>query len=253
MNFKEYSYILLENKKQAEQLVQQGKLSFHDFQSILTIDPTSIKKFTGWMAKQWALGQINNIDKLRNTIEEYNTFLNKGKIKQKDIYQFKTFNDLKQVIDKLNQSGEGISIGELEKNYEIVRDDEDLYVVVPHTHEASRKLGLSQFAFRDCGEGKDSAWCTTYKAPDHFNDYYFINNVTFYYIKVKSQKLIEQLKKQGYGPQYTIVAIAVLPEDLAQKAKRKGYSDMDMDAYDGRDKQFTGLKLQKYLEIIGLK
>lgn len=48
MQFKEY-IIIAENKKQAELLVQQGKLSQEDLQTILSVDPTPTKKFTGWM------------------------------------------------------------------------------------------------------------------------------------------------------------------------------------------------------------
>ena len=44
------------------------------------------------------------------------------------------------------------------------------------------------------GGGKDSAWCTTYKAPDHFNSYYFSQGITLYYIRVKSPELIEKVK-----------------------------------------------------------
>ena len=114
----------------------------------------------------------------------------KGKAKTKDINQFKSFKYLKSEVDNINQSGDNLSVKDLEKDYDVVLDNEDVLIMSPHTHEASRKLGLTHFAFRDCDNGKDSAWCTTYKAPDHFNDYYYSNNVTFYYIKVKSQRII---------------------------------------------------------------
>jgi len=126
----------------------------------------------GWMAKQWVNKTVTDIDDLKNTIEEYNTFLEKGKTKTKDINQFKLFSDLYNEVDQLNQTGEGTSLKDLESDYDTVLDNSDLLIMSPHTHEASRKLGLSYFAFRDCeGGGKDSAWCTTYRAPNHFNDY----------------------------------------------------------------------------------
>jgi hypothetical protein len=217
----------------------------------LQIDPTSTKKYTGWMAKQWVLNQIRDVDTLRNTIEEFNSFLIKGKTKNKDIYQYKTFKDLRDEVTKLNQTGEGVSVKDLESDYDVVRDDEDLYIAVPHTHEASRKLGLSKFAFRDCEEGKDSSWCTTYKAPDHFNQYYYEHNVTFYYVLVKSDRLKQMLKQNNFEEKHFVVALAVHPEDLSKKASEKGYSNID--GYDGLDKQFSGKKLQKYLKILGLK
>jgi archaellum component FlaC len=247
----EEAFLLTEKIATAKNFVQQGKLSQDDFDAIVNADPTKQKKYVGWLSNQWVNKNVTDIDTLRNTIEEYDSFANRGKVKNKDIYQYKTFSDLKTEIDHLNETGQDISVKDLENDYEVIRDDNNLLIMSPHTHEASRKLGLSHFAYRDCGEGrKDSSWCTTYKAPNHFNDYYYTHNVTFYYIKVKSQNIIKQLKENGFGPEYTVVAIAVLDQNTSQRAAESGYANMD--AYDGNDKQFTGKKLKKYLDIIGI-
>lgn len=248
----EEAVFLVEKIATAKIFVQQGKLSQEDYDKIVNADPTKQKKYVGWMSNQWVNKNVTDIDTLRNTIEEYDSFANRGKVKNKDIYQYKTFNDLKTEIDHLNETGQDISVKDLENDYEIIRDDENLLIMSPHTHEASRKLGLSYFAYRDCGDNKkDSSWCTTYKAPNHFNDYYYKHNVTFYYVKIKSPELIEKLKSNMFGAEYTVVAIAVLDVDTSEKASQKGYANMD--AYDGNDKQFKGEKLKKYLNIIGLK
>ena len=103
-------------------------------------------------------------------------------------------------------------------------------------------LGLSKFAFRDCeGGGKDSAWCTTYKAPDHFNDYYYTHNVTFYYVRVKSPEMIAKLK-QAFPKKYKVmevVALAVL-------------NDGQIDGYDGLDKQISSKDIKIFTDIIGI-
>jgi hypothetical protein len=112
----------------------------------------------------------------------------------------------------------------------------------PHTHEASRKLGLSHFSFRDCGNGKkDSAWCTTFKSPDHFNDYYYKNNVTFYYIKVKSPQMIEKLKESfpNRWEKMVVVALAVL-------------SNGTIDGYNGSDLQINSKDIQTFISILNL-
>lgn len=239
---KENRKYILENVKQARQYVQSGKLSSEDLETLIKIDPTPTRKFVGWMAKQWVLGNVTDIDKLRNTIEEYNTFLEKGKAKTKDIYRFKSFKDLDAEVDQINKTGEGISIKDLESDYDTVIDNKDLLITSPHTHEASRKLGLSQFAFRDCGDGtKDSAWCTTYKAPDHFNDYYYNNNVTFYYVRVKSKQMMEQLKKAfpNRWKSLVVVALTVL-------------EDGKIDGYDGLDNQMNSKDIQTFTNIIGI-
>lgn len=233
---------VLENTKQAKQYVQSGKLSQDELKKLIEIDPTPTRKFVGWMAKQWVLGNVTDIDDLRNTIEEFNTFLEKGKTKTKDLYQVKSFQDLAAEVDQINKSGEGISNKELESDYDTVVDNSDLLIMSPHNHEASRKLGLSHFAFRDCEDGtKDSSWCTTYKAPDHFNDYYYKKNVTFYYIKVKSQQMVAQLK-QAFPKRWKnmiVVALAVLDNGK-------------IDGYDGLDKQISAKDIKTFTNIIGI-
>ena len=238
---KENKQFILENVKQAKQYVQSGKLSEEDLKKLVEIDPSPTKKFVGWLAKIW-INEKPDFDDLRNTIEEYNVFLEKGKTKTKDIYQFKSFKDLHTEVNNINKSGEGVSVKDLESDYDVVLDNSDLLIMSPHTHEASRKLGLSHFAFRDCGDGtKDSSWCTTYKAPDHFNSYYYRNNVTFYYIKVKSQEMVSQLK-QAFPKRWKnliVVALAVM-----DKGK--------IDGYDGLDKQISSKDIKTFTNIIGI-
>jgi hypothetical protein len=233
---------ILENVKLGKQYVFQGKLSEEDLKKLIEIDPTPTRKFVGWMAKQWINKTITDIDDLRNNIEEYNTFLNKGKAKTKDINQFKSFSDLKSEVTQINTSGEAVSSKDLESDYETIIDTPDLLIMSPHTHEASRKLGLSQFAFRDCGDGgKDSSWCTTYKASDHFNDYYYTNNVTFYYIKIKSPSMINKLEKifPKTWKNMIVVALAVM-------------QDGQIDGYDGLDKQISSENIKKFTDLIGI-
>lgn len=236
--YKKDKGLVLENVKQAKQYLQQGTLSQEDFENLVrSINP----KYIGWAAKIW-IDEKPDFDDLRNTVEEYDTFLKKGKAKTKDIYQFKSFKDLKAEIDDLNKTGSGLSLKDLESDYELIRDDQDLLIKVPHTHEASRKLGLTDFAFRDCGDDKkDSAWCTTYKAPDHFNDYYYRRTVTFYYIKVRSKELIQALKEAFKTNWRSYVVTALVVDE-----------DGGIDGYTGLDKQMKSEDIQKYTKILGL-
>jgi hypothetical protein len=238
---RENKVTILENVKLGKQYVQQGKLSEEDLKKLIEIDPTPQKKYVGWMSKIW-ITEKPDLDVLRNTVEEYNTFLNKDKAKTKDINKFKSFKALHDEVDQINQSGEGVSVKDLENDYDTVIDNDRLLIMSPHTHEASRKLGLSHFSFRDCKGGKDSAWCTTYKAPDHFNDYYYTNNVTFYYIRVKSPELIQKLK-EAFPRMYKeleVVALAVLDNG-------------EIDGYDGLDRQMSSKDIKIFTNIIGIK
>jgi len=236
--------LILENVKQAKQYAASGKLSDEELKTFIERDPSKSKKYVGWMAKMWITDRnsIEDVHELSSYISEYDSFAQRNKVKTKDINQFKNYNDFKKEVDELNASGADVSNAELEKDYEIVRDDDKMIIAVPHTHEASRKLGLSTFAFRDCGDGeKDSSWCTTYKAPNHFNDYYYQQNVTFYYVKVKSKELIMKLK-EAFPENYKnliVVALAIL--DGGQ-----------IDAYDGLDKQLSQSNIQQYIKILGI-
>lgn len=234
---------LLENMKQAKTYLDKGTLSKENLERLINIDPTSTRKFVGWMAKQLIKKSVTDWDILKSTIEEYNTFLEKGKAKTKDINQFKTFQDLEKEVEYLNQSGEGVSVKDLESDYDTVLDNSDLLIMSPHTHEASRKIGLKYFSYRDCEDGsKDSAWCTTYKTSSHFNSYYYNNDVTFYYIRIKSESLMSELKQAfgERGDRLVVVALAVLEGG-------------EIDGYDGLDKQMSEEDISKYTGIIGIK
>jgi hypothetical protein len=246
--------ILLENTPQQnfKLLLKNNKIDLKTAKEIKDIDPHPKKAFSFWMALQWISKQVTDKDELRNNMEEFYSFFSKGQTTIKDINEFKTFSQLKDEVTKLNNSASAVSNSDLESDYDTIVDDDNLLIMVPHTHESSRKLGLSHFKYRDCEDGlKDSSWCTTYKAPNHFNDYYYKNNVTFYYIKVKSQQLIEKLEAEGYGPEFVVVAIAIYSDEDSQKLSDAGHSRRE--AYDATDKQFKDFKLDNYLEIIGVE
>lgn len=245
--FKNENSTIVENKRQAELYVTRGKLSDDDFQKLLNIDPTKQKKYVGWMSKQWiSKDRKFSIDDLRNTIEEYDVFLNKGKVKTKDINVFKTFEDLSSEVKVLNDTGEGLSDTDKENDYETIVDNNDILVICPHTHEASRKLGLTTFKYRDCGDGnKDSSWCTTYKTSDHWNSYYLKSNATFYYFLIRSDVLMKKLETSFplTGKNMRVVALAVL-------------SDGKIDGYDGLDNRLDSgtsqSNVDKFRKIVGV-
>ena len=244
MNYTDYyTHLIQENRKQAKELVVQGKLSPTDFEEIVRIDPSPTKKYTGWLARQWVnktTSGIQSIDNLRNTIEEYDAFVTSGKAKTKDIFQFKSFADLKKEVDELNASGVE-SKSELRDDYEIVTDDDKVLIAVPHSHEASRYLGLSKFTYRDCeGGGKDSAWCTTYKAPDHFHNYYYKQGITLYYVRVKNESIINALKTAFPDKEGAMVIVALLVNKNGKL----------FDGYDANDNQLNTKQIATFRQIV---
>ena len=129
---KKNKQFILENVKQAKQYVESEKLSQDELNKLIEVDPTPTRKFVGWMAKQWVNKTVTDIDDLRNTIEEYNVFLEKGKAKTKDIYQFKSFRDLQSEVDQINKSGDNVSVRDLESDFDVIIDNSDLYIASPH-------------------------------------------------------------------------------------------------------------------------
>ena len=237
-----YTHLIQENRKVAKELVVQGKLSPEEFELLQTIDPSQTKKYMGWMAKQWVAKNVTDIDQLRNKIEEYDAFVKSGKAKTKDIFQFKSFADLKKEVDELNAMGSE-SKSELRDDYEIVRDDDMVLIAVPHSHESSRYLGLSKFSYRDCeGGGKDSAWCTTYKAPDHFHNYYYKQGITLYYVKVKNESIIDALKTAFPDKEGAMVVVALLVNKNGKL----------FDGYDANDNQLNTKQIATFRQIVGI-
>ena len=135
----------------------------------------------------------------------------------------------------------GKSAKDLESDFETIVDNENVIIQVPHTHAASRKLGLSTYAYRECkGGGKDSAWCTTHGSPEYFKDYYHKDNKTLYYIKVKSPEIIQQL--QTLGLKHLVVSAVVVND-----------KNKISNVFDGRDEAIPTYLYTHYLEkVLGL-
>jgi len=122
------------------------------------------------------------------------------------------------------------------RNFEVITDTDDLYIAVPHSHAASRKLGQSKFMYK----GRSSKWPITRKSPDAFNRYYLEHEVTFYFIKAKGEnieKLKEKFPKEWEG--LTIVAIT------SKNGKLTGYT--------GDATMISSKDLSTYLKILELE
>jgi hypothetical protein len=219
--------LFCESLKQGKEYLKQGKIEQSVLDEIVTIDPTKNNKYVGWLCKQY-INEPFDISSMKSYIEEYDVLVNKKSINA-DINSFKSINVFKEEIDKVN-STRSASLKELSNDYDVILDNDVMYIVRPNSYEASRKLGLSTFAHRNNEKSgnKDSAWCTTYSNSSHWNDYYYGNNVTFYYVKIKEENLIEHLnskyKTNSTTCDLTVFAVAVL-------------EDGTLDIYDANDAQ----------------
>jgi len=262
--------VITESRREAKQLLQQGKLNKQEFDTIVGIDPTEQKKYTGWLARIYVKGEEQNIDNLRNTIEEFDAFVRRGLIKDQksNIQSYKSFKDLYNVVNELNKTETTASKSELSGDFDVIVDNDDIRIVVPYTHEASRKLGLTPieqggFAFRECEDGgKDSAWCTTYSTSTHWDDYYYNENTEFYYTLIKSDSLKNRLKSNGFDEKHFVVALTKIPIDpskIYQYEKElltKKDSEGNLYGYEGNDGENRGpmdsYMLDKWMKIVGI-
>jgi hypothetical protein len=214
----------------AKDLLNNGRITKEELDQLRAIDPSPNKKYVNWMAKIY-VNEKPDLTSLKNAIEEYYTLEFRRRIKSVDIFSFKTFSDFQNFVAETNDQASA-TLSEAESDYEVIRDDSDVYIVVPYTHEASRKLGLSMFHNR----GSDCVWCTTYKNNSHFNSYYYSNDITFYYILVRNTNLLKKLPR-GYD--FTTVAISV-------------FRNNKVVGNDGHNNDIPSATLKAFMRAIGI-
>lgn len=247
MNFKQYIQIN-ESKKIVKQYVDAGKLDQSTADEIINIDPHPNKAFSGWIAKQYLDGKIENLLNAKNIITEWYNLSKRGQTKSKDIYQYKDINTMKEEVDILNAQGANVSKKQMKGDYDVLMDNENFFIAVPYTHAASRKLGLSEFACREnpqTGE-KDSIWCTTYANDTNWNSYYYDEMITFYYIKVKNEQMVEKIINR-LGDNFVNVALGVYPDSTPSKPHMFITESRDSNEYEQNSGQFIA-----FMEITNL-
>ena len=139
----------------------------NDLAELFTADPTTIRnsrgtfagKYCTWIGNQYVNGKlkVGDIPELKKALNTYN--INKSQITT-PINNIGSLSDLITIISDYTDDFKAtrqLSKGEqaLEKVYE----DADWVVYIPHTYEASRKIG------------GDTSWCTASSDDRYFNMY----------------------------------------------------------------------------------
>ena len=142
-------------------------ISPKDLEQLFTADPTTVQnsrgvfagKYCVWIGNQYVNGKlkVGDIPELKKALKTYN--INKSQITT-PISSIKSLSDLITLISDYTDDFKAtrqLSKGEqaLEKVYE----DGEWVVYVPHTYEASRKIG------------GDTSWCTASSDDRYFNMY----------------------------------------------------------------------------------
>jgi hypothetical protein len=224
--------VVFESLKGARQrFLDTNKIPEEVFTNLLKIDRTPTKKYIEWICKIY-LNENPDLSQLENVVTEYDAFVNTNRVEEKDIEKFKTFKDLADYVDQKNQ--EGPSKSQKENEYKIILNTPEIFVVVPFSHEASRKIGFKWFAVKKNTEGVlDCPWCIGYKNDTHWESYWGRLD-TFYYIKING-KLKDEIVREC-GPTFTHCALQVNSTDItvwdktdsgfSQKSTPKGKSYM---------------------------
>ena len=221
--------ILLETKKLAKQkYLDTNKLTQQEFDAIEKIDPSSTKKYMYSLATWYLNG--TSLDDLTPIIKLYDEFVTKKKDVEKDINKYKTFSDLKSAVDDVKESG-GKSTKELEKDFDVLADTPDLYIVHPNSHPASRKLGCTIFASPNRADGQ-AEWCVTHGNRQWWDNHYHTKNVDLYFILVRG-KLASKVPKNMQK-----VAFEVAPNG-------------NITLWDVNNKDHTGSDVTNFRNIIG--
>ena len=142
-------------------------ISPKDLEQLFTADPTTVQnsrgvfagKYCVWIGNQYVNGKlkVGDIPELKKALKTYN--INKSQITT-PISSIKSLSDLITLISDYTDDFKAtrqLSKGEqaLEKVYE----DGEWVVYIPHTYEASRKIG------------GDTSWCTASSDSSYFNMY----------------------------------------------------------------------------------
>lgn len=157
------------------------KIDDNTFMTLIALDPTyrdgsnSVGKYGKWILNLYNKGSLSEDDfgEVTPLLNQFTTY--KNRIQNKDLNAYKTLDDLDAVVSAVVDDDSMLSDRQklrfkkdvkagrvetaAENDYETVYEDSDWVVWVPHTHEASMKLG------------RGTEWCTAHENPDWYDSY----------------------------------------------------------------------------------
>lgn len=174
------------------------------FMKLIQLDPTyrdgsnSVGKYGKWILNLYNRGTISEDDfgEITPLLNQFNTY--KNRIQNKDLNAYKTLDDLDAAVSAVVDDDsmlsdrqklrfkKNVKAGRVEtsaeNNYETAYEDSDWVVYVPHTHEASMKLG------------KGTEWCTAHENPDWYNTYTYDDGEEFSLFIMKNKSTGERFQ-----------------------------------------------------------
>jgi len=116
------------------------------------------QKYLEWIARDYTNSTIQNdiyLEMLLDTVESFDR--KRNNLSKKDLYSYKDYHELNQVLVKLKERQRVIDTHE---QSEVIYEDDRFKVVVPESHDSS------------CYYGRGTKWCTaSTDKPSHFKNY----------------------------------------------------------------------------------
>jgi len=162
------------------------------FSQLVKLDPTykgedKAGNYTRWILNLYNKGKLKEEDfyKVTDYLQKFNNV--KKKMKNKDIFQFKSLPDIAKTLDEFEDDEELSDRQELRRlkkqiektkekihdEAELVHDGEDWEVWIPETFEAS------------CALGKETHWCTASPSSPHYFRQYSVQGPLYILINKK--------------------------------------------------------------------
>lgn len=156
------------------------------FEDISATDPTPQKKYVDWIFKQVFRDYAKNgkiifignnlsylVHWLNHNIKIFNDGLNRNMIDNRDINQYKNFDQLSATVEEIKQKTE-IKKKEQEYRWDLadkIYEDKKYLIVSPNSYEGAKYWGVS------------TKWCITYSDDNsYWNNYFFNKQLKFYFI-----------------------------------------------------------------------
>ena len=178
--------ILMETLEDAKKYYPN--ISQEDFDKVIALDPTFRKEqdklgtYGKWILSLFQKGNLKNEGHVKDILTRFDK--EKKNLKNKDIMTYKSLEDLDDALNddesyqdqtdrqKLRKTQNAVRKSDLSKDAEKVYEDSDWEVWIPHTYEASCKLG------------RGSHWCTASTEDDYYYNYYKNDLGGEYYINI---------------------------------------------------------------------
>lgn len=162
-----------------------------DFDRIIRLDPTfrsdrdKVGTYGKWLLNLFQKGKLDNEGHVRDLLTRFEEV--KNQLKNKDIMRYRSLEEVDEMLDnddsykdlsarqKLRQTQNAVRKTNIDEDASLVFEDSNWEVWVPHTYEASCKLG------------QGSTWCTASTSSDYYYRMYKNQFGGEYYININKR------------------------------------------------------------------